>query len=118
MKQYQHHPDRDEVLEFEVPDDAVYFAVGGRCPTCLDDLRVIEIDFLAKNWKCGLRIGMPLHVHHDGLPPQHWYVTIPKLGAAFATIRTDSTSTVVWPVAHSGADKDGGSLLLDSEPNR
>lgn len=113
MKQYQHHPARDEVLEFDLPDDAVYFAVGGPCPTCAADRRVTDIDFVKQKWRCGWRQHLPIETH-EGMPRARWFATVPKDGPAYVTVEVGVERTVIWPRVLSGAEADGGALLLDT----
>lgn len=105
MIQYIPHPYRDECLEFDVPDEAVFLAVGGRCPTCRNgDRRITEIDFVTQYYRCGNRPMMPLD-RHDGLPRIRWDVTIPKSGPAYAHVYETGSDmpTVVHPRVIDGA---------------
>lgn len=112
MKQHIHHPDRDEVLEFEVPDDAVYLVVNGNCPACSVNVdtpnrRVIEIDAEQNYYKCvgpGYTVRSVPVTQHFGLPPVRWYVRIFKDGESEAQIETPDTGMVVRPRVIDGGE--------------
>ena len=105
MKQYIHHPDRDEVLEFDVPDSAVYLSVGGTCPTCsVGDRRVARIDFVAQQYACRARPGAIMV--HDGLPRIRWSAMRRGGGQYYAHVYEAGSSrpTVVHPRVIDGGE--------------